>query len=369
MAVGLFAVPLDGGIRPDTVASDLVIVREADVITEDLFAAGERVIVRGVIQGDLIAASFNDVLIEGTIEGDVLAVASEVRITGQVDGSVRVLSGTLVTDGSIADDVAAATWKSRIGGLVGRDVLAFGWSLEVPGTVGRELRAQMADRIAVSGDIGADAEVNARVNILTGAVGGDFRYRGDAEVGSTATVDGLSAELGRLPVPIRVRTLLFGSALLSLMALIGLAVAAWWLAPSAMSRAIQIGRRPWVGMVVGLGLAFVPPVVLALAIAGTAAVSADLVAPALIVVVPFAMAYLGALALLLIAGLVPASTLVGGLIPGRRSVTAEFALGAGVWLAVWFLLPLGPLLLAGALLMGAGSVLVATRAQASQLEP
>ncbi|MGH9194113.1 MAG: polymer-forming cytoskeletal protein, partial [Acidimicrobiia bacterium] len=73
--------------------SDLVLVQADDVITEDLYAAGNRVQVDGRVEGDLYAAAFSEVKITGEVTGDVVVVASRLVISGRVGGSVRVASG------------------------------------------------------------------------------------------------------------------------------------------------------------------------------------------------------------------------------------------------------------------------------------
>ncbi len=352
------AAPL-GGVTAEAAASDLVIVRESDVITEDLYAAGERVIVRGRIEGDLIAASFNDVTIEGVVEGDVLAVAQEINITGEVLGSVRVLAGTVTMDGEIRDDLAVAALRSHIGGSTGRDVLGFGWDLEVPGDVGRELRAQMATEIGVAGTIGADAEVNARTIVVSGFVGGDLRYRGDLELAETAQVAGLTTELGRLPVPIRVRALLLGATILSLLSVVGLGALAIWLAPRVIQRAAEVAKRPWLGLGVGVVSLVVPPIVMGAFVASFAVTSADLTVPALLAVAPVAAAYLAAVALAVLVGFVPASTSIGRFFWRRpQPPTLDFLAGAAFWVVLSLVRPLGLILIGIGLIAGMGSVIV-----------
>ena len=86
--------------------SDLVLVRADDVVTEDLYAAGNRITIEGRIEGDLIAAAFEEVVISGEVTGDVTVVAGRVTITGTVGGSVRVAAGRVEVGGSIAEDLA-----------------------------------------------------------------------------------------------------------------------------------------------------------------------------------------------------------------------------------------------------------------------
>jgi len=273
---------------------------------------------------------------------------------------VRVLAGTLTMDGEIQDDLAVAALSSHVGGRTGRDVLGFGWNLDVPGEVGRELRAQMATEIDIAGAIGADAEVNARNIIVSGSVGGDLRYRGDLEFTESAQVAGLTSELGRLPVPIRVRALLLGATILSLLSVVGLGAAAVWLAPRVTQRAAEVAERPWLGLGVGVVSLIVPPIVMGAAVAVFAVTSADLTVPALLAIAPMASAYLAAILLAVLIGFVPASTMIGRFAWRRpQPLTLEFLAGAAVWVVLSFVRPLGTILLSLGLVVGLGSVVVA----------
>jgi cytoskeletal protein CcmA (bactofilin family) len=94
--------------RAETTQSDLVLIREDDVVTEDLYAAGNTVQISGRIEGDLVASAFGELRIDGTVEGDVTVIASRVVIAGVVDGSVRVTAPEVVIEGSIGDDLVVS---------------------------------------------------------------------------------------------------------------------------------------------------------------------------------------------------------------------------------------------------------------------
>ncbi len=93
VVVLLLLIPVAAAAR--LTQSDLVLVRADDVVTEDLYAAGNRISIEGRIEGDLIAAAFEEVVISGEVTGDVTVVAGRVTITGTVGGSVRVAAGSV----------------------------------------------------------------------------------------------------------------------------------------------------------------------------------------------------------------------------------------------------------------------------------
>ena len=85
VAVPVLAAELRGG-GDVTVAS-------GEVIDEDLYVAGDHIIVNGTINGDLWAAG--GTIINGTVNGSVLAVGGTVNISGEVTHTVRVAGRNL----------------------------------------------------------------------------------------------------------------------------------------------------------------------------------------------------------------------------------------------------------------------------------
>ena len=75
----------------ETIESGTVLIREGDVVAEDLYVAANRVQIDGLVEGDLTVAAFGAVVIGGEVEGSVTVLASRVEVTGTVGGSVTPL--------------------------------------------------------------------------------------------------------------------------------------------------------------------------------------------------------------------------------------------------------------------------------------
>ena len=117
--------------------SDLVLVRADDVVTEDLYAAGNRISIEGRIEGDLVAAAFEEVVISGEVTGDVTVVAGRVTITGTSVG--RFVSGSPAWSRSAARSLKILPWLrgrrwSIPPGRVGRDLINWGRHGRIGGT-------------------------------------------------------------------------------------------------------------------------------------------------------------------------------------------------------------------------------------------
>jgi hypothetical protein len=81
-------------LAAETASSEIVIIREGDTVSEDLYATGVRIIIEGTVEGDLIAFAAEEVVISGVVTGSVLAIAPSVTIGGDIGESVRVSRAT-----------------------------------------------------------------------------------------------------------------------------------------------------------------------------------------------------------------------------------------------------------------------------------
>ncbi len=74
--IGLSSVVLAAPGYPDDVlaaraSADVVLVRENEVVGEDLYAGGNTITIEGTIEGDLVVWAFDRLDMSGTVQGDV----------------------------------------------------------------------------------------------------------------------------------------------------------------------------------------------------------------------------------------------------------------------------------------------------------
>ena len=335
--------PIVGSLR----TSGRVIVTADDVVREDLYAFGGRVIIEGTVEGDVFTFT-NDLTITGTVTGDVVGVVGgPVRISGDIGGSIRLAAVSLDVTGSVRDDVAAAAFESVVAADVGRDVLVFGGELVSGGRVGRDVRSQVWS-LEVHGEIGRD--VLARVDDITlgpGAdVGGDVEFQSSDRV----AVDAAALVGGRLvqrevisPVWAKatVRVLMW----LSLFAFIVGGLLGVWLFRGTMPRAVRSAvERPWRSAAVGIAvLLAVPLAVLPLGLS--------------LVGLPVAVVLMVTWVMALVLGATPAVAAVGSrMIGDRGGYAGAFIVGAVAWrLAIWILSLVAALLYLAATVVGIGA--------------
>ncbi|MFP5332397.1 MAG: hypothetical protein ACLGHX_08585 [Acidimicrobiia bacterium] len=362
-AITVLALPLPAVAQ--RVQSSVVLVREDDVIREDLYAAGNTIVVSGVIEGDLVAVAFDSIRIDGVVEGDVIAISTRVEVSGRVDGSVRVGAGSVSIDGLIGEDlfVGAGSIQAGAGSDVGRDVLVWARTFELGGKVGRNVEGtQTTARVA--GSVSGDVEVTtSNLTLLPGViVGGDVRYVSDrdAAIAETATVLGAVTRVQALPPNLRVRAVRLLVLFISALAALGIGLGILWAAPGrSMAAASALVRSPVRSLAWGGGVASVPVALVIVAFGLVAATSLSAAGPVVLVLVPVAMGVASVIFLGLLTTPVPLSLAVGSRIRPAWSTYAQFVVGFPLLVVVWLLPWVGGALLALGAVAGLGSWLVA----------
>ena len=330
-------------VAAETANSEFVIIQSDDILEDDLYAGAIKVVVEGVIDGDLIAFAGEEVVINGTVTGSVLAFAPRVTINGEIGGSLRTVANDVLVTGTVGRDVVIAAFDVRLdaGFSVGNDLLVWAWDLNALGHVGGDLTGTQRN-LELAGVIDGDVDVSvgqlAVVDPLT--VAGDFGYRSDqpAEGLDNASVDGAVVHKTPLPPNIRVRALGFFARFLVIVFLTITALAIAWGWPDKTERAVRtLKETPGKSWLSG-ALVMASPLLLALVavlVLGLAPASASF--PLLAILGPLVLASAGVvLAFCVVAG-IPAVGRLGGLILKKLDIYGAIVVGAIVTGVVWLL--------------------------------
>jgi hypothetical protein len=327
LLVWLVALPAAAAERS---SSDVVLVDEGTVITNDLYAAGNRVVIRGRVEGDLVATAFEDVLIAGTVTGDLLGVAGSVVVTGTVGESIRVVAPSIQVEGVVGGDILGLGWSMSVPGEIAGDAVLWAWQAAVTGTLGGDLEGQTR-RLSLGGEVEGNVDVTTgSLTVADGTVvGEDLGYR---SARPSPNVD--NAEVGgivvhRLPLApnVRVRALMvMAKIVLSLLAaVVGLLVI--WAMPEAARRASSaIANSWWRAWLRGLAICAAPLALLVVAalLLGVAPPAAAV--PLLAVAVPLFLAVAGVLLALAFAAPAAVYPWLGGWGGSDRSTVRSFLL-------------------------------------------
>lgn len=344
LAIGALAVLAPPAHAAETANSEFVIIREDDVLSDDLYAGAVKVVVDGELDGDLIAFTAEEVVINGRVTGSVFAVSPTVAINGIVDGSVRMAGNSLSVNGSVGGDVVAAAVSIELdeSSTVDREVLAWSVSIRSAGSVGELSGGQRT--LELGGEVEGDVDVSVgRLRIIGPlTVGGDLGYRSEneAEGLDQATVEGVIVHKAPLPPNIRVRALsLFARFLVILFLTIAALTVAWgW--PDRTSRAVRdLRSSPLRSWAFGALIVFSPVILVGIAAIIFALAPPAASFPLLAIFAPLVLTAIGLVgALALIAG-VPAVGLIGSMISRRLGLYGAVLTGS-VLVGLAWLLPL-----------------------------
>ena len=325
------------------VQSNVVLVRADDVITEDLYAAGNTIVVSGVVEGDLVAVAFDSIRIDGVVEGDVIALSSRVEITGRIGGALRVGAVSTVVEGDIGDDffVGGFSVETAASSSVGRDVLAWARTAEFLGDVGRDIEGtQRITRIA--GQVAGDVDVTTDgLTLLPGlSVVGDVRYTADgpATVARTVQIAGTLVRAEALEANLRVRGVQLLAQFVAVLAGLGIGLGLLWAVPTrSIAAASALSRRPLLALAWGVGVASVPAALVIVTVGLVSVTSLSSSGPVVLVLLPVAIA-VGAVVLIgLLTAPLPVGLAVGSRLRPGWSSYARYVLGFPILVIAWLL--------------------------------
>jgi hypothetical protein len=152
---------------------DTVTIPADEVVDDDLYVAGETVVINGTIKGDLIAFA-QTITINGTVEGDLIAAGQAIIINGNVQDDARIAGAALFVGetATIGSDLigAGASLETRKGSTIGQDVVFVG------------------GQVLLAGDIARNADISTGGLELRGTVGGNLKADvGDSDEASPGT--------------------------------------------------------------------------------------------------------------------------------------------------------------------------------------
>lgn len=141
---------------------DTVTVGADEVVNDDLYVAGETIIIDGTVKGDVVAFA-QTIIINGTVEGDLIAAGKEVIINGTVQDDARIAGAVLFVgeNAKVGSDIigAGASLEAKKGSTIGQDVIFAGGQALFAGDITRNVNVStggMELRGTIGGDVVAD---------------------------------------------------------------------------------------------------------------------------------------------------------------------------------------------------------------------
>jgi cytoskeletal protein CcmA (bactofilin family) len=154
----------------------VVTVQASETVDDNLFAAGDTVIIDGTINGDLIALA-RSVTINGTVKGNVITGASSVEVPGVVEGSILAGGQNMQFDGKVGRNLVAFGQTINFGktATIGGDAVGIGNPIHMNGTIAHSFYSVGLTDIA--GSVGRNLIFKGAIlNVLPSAnIAGDLK--------------------------------------------------------------------------------------------------------------------------------------------------------------------------------------------------
>lgn len=184
--------PAIAGASEFRTGESLIIMKD-EVINDDIYFAGNSVIVEGTINGDLIAAG-REIKVTGTINGGIIAAGGSIIVNGNVANDVRVAGGEVKIGGDVGDNVLAFTGQFFLGdnARISRDLTLGAGTAIIDGAVYGNINGGVSDlemRGATKGNV--TLEIDNNIRIFPGAtIGGNLEYKGPSQGEISGIVSG-----------------------------------------------------------------------------------------------------------------------------------------------------------------------------------
>ncbi|MEI6529247.1 MAG: polymer-forming cytoskeletal protein [Candidatus Falkowbacteria bacterium] len=198
--LALILLPLGVTKAADTKTGDAVYVSKDEIVSGNLYAAGNSITIDGNISGDLIAAA-QIITVNGRVEGDIIAAAQTITVNGEVGGNIRVAGSSITLNGPVERNVNAFASNIIMGATskTGWDVFVAGATFESRGTINGSLSGKVG-RALVSGKIAKNVNLQIAENSLSeglivspdSSIGGSLTYssKNTAQISEKAVVGG-----------------------------------------------------------------------------------------------------------------------------------------------------------------------------------
>ena len=147
----------------DTASGKQVIIAAEQVVNDDLYLAGETILLNGTVKGDAVLAA-REITVNGTVEGDLIAAGQVITLNGTVGDDARLAGQVLILQPKtrIADDAIAAgfSMENQAGSTVGGDLSVFANQALLAGTVEQNAIAA-TNALELRGTVGRNLQVTA----------------------------------------------------------------------------------------------------------------------------------------------------------------------------------------------------------------
>jgi len=158
---------------------DRFVVTKEQVINDDIYFAGNAIVVEGVVNGDVIAAG-NDIRVNGIVNGSLMAAGNSITVDGSIIDDMRTAGGFIIINGNVGDNVLAFGGEIVLAkdARIKRDLTLGGDSVTIDGIVGGNINGDVSN-MKMNGISNGNVTVNVEndLKVLENAkIGGNLEY-------------------------------------------------------------------------------------------------------------------------------------------------------------------------------------------------
>lgn len=155
-----------------------------EVLTDNAYLAGEKIIVTIPAQKDVLAGG-SILEFKSPIERSLMAAGGTITVSGAVGNSIRVAGGTITLDGPVAEDVVVAGGQITVtkNASISGDLVITGGQLTIDGPVSGNVYANGGE-VTINSIIGGNVEGEMGSLLLgsNASIGGNLTYSAEEEL-------------------------------------------------------------------------------------------------------------------------------------------------------------------------------------------
>ena len=263
MLVTVFAaVPVSAA---DLRGENTIIIASGDIIDDDLYLAGNRIVINGTVNGDVLAVG-DTITVNGKINGNIIAVGSTINIGGEVTHAVRVAGGNINISGNVGGDLVVAGGEVNITNtaIIGRDLVFGAGDIQINAPIGDDIKGGGSE-VTITNLVAGNVEIGAKNLVInsTANIRGNLIYvsENEAEIQSGAKIGGTTThKVPKVKEPVVPNLGIWGKVIAFLMTLLAGTVIILIAPQRATAVATSIRRKPWLSLGWGAIILFATPI-------------------------------------------------------------------------------------------------------------
>ncbi len=251
-------------LAADLRSGDTIAVASGEVVDDDLYVAGETIVIDGTVNGDLWALG-STITVNGEIKGSIVAIGQTINVNGNVGHAVRLAGQSINISGNVSGDLIVFGSEANIASKVkiGGDMLFSAGNVRLNGPVDKDVKGSGSE-VIVANVVGGDVELKVKNLTLTSSanVQGNLTYtsENEADIQSGAKVEGKTTHNMpevKKPAPF---SGIVGKLIGFLMALVTGLIIILIIPGRSASVADSIRNKPWTSLGWGAVILFATPI-------------------------------------------------------------------------------------------------------------